>query len=84
MQAGPLEYSRVFFLDRADEWDKPQLLQLRSALQEFLRACKIGMDKHESMCESDNDSAFQANLIQGYLDTETKMEEHFTKYQASL
>jgi len=83
VQAGPLEYSRVFFLDRASDWDKEQLTVLRSSLLEFLDACKMGIDKHESLCESEHDSAFQASLERGFNLTTEKMNSHWDTYTAS-
>ena len=82
VQAGPLEYSKVFFIDRSAEWDKEQLNELRNALVDFLEACQVGIDKHESLCESEHDSAFQSSLEGGFRSTKEKMDSHWAEYSA--
>jgi len=83
VQAGPLEYSRVFFIERPKEWDSAKLSELRDTLIQFLEACRIGIDKHESLCKSEPDYAFQASLEKGFDDTKTSMDSHWTNYNAS-
>jgi len=75
-----LEYSRVFFLERAEEWQNEQLEELRRALVKFLEACQVGIEHHAALCETENDSAFQANLEAGFADTEKKMKDHYNKF----
>lgn len=41
------------------------------------------MDKHESLCKSEPDYAFQASLEKGFDDTKTSMDSHWTNYNAS-
>lgn len=82
MQAGPLEYSRVFFLERCNDFDKDALISLHHCLDEFVRACRVGLDKHESLCENEHDYAFQASLEKGFADTKSKMDSHYNTFIA--
>lgn len=80
VQAGPLEYSRVFFLERYKDFDKESLTELHLALLKFIDACRAGIDKHELLCENEHDYAFQANLETGFADTKDKMDTHYKTF----
>ena len=75
-----MEYSRVFFVERYTEWPKNQLEVLRKTLIVFLDTCKIGIEKHESMCETENDNAFHNSLLQGLEKTVASMDSHWQDY----
>jgi hypothetical protein len=57
------------------------LEELRKALKEFIKSCKKGIAKHETLCESENDIAFHSSLLVGFADTKAKMRQHFDDYQ---
>lgn len=80
VQAGPLEYSRVFFLERFKDWDVETLTILRDALIDFLDCCRNGIDKHESLCEVEHDNKFQQQLENGFTDTKTSMDSHWETF----
>ena len=70
----------MFFVDKWQEWPADKLTELRTALLEFLKACRMGIDKHEEICKSEHDYAFQASLETGFIETKSKMDSHWKEY----
>jgi hypothetical protein len=71
------------FFGKFQEYPPAQMEQLKVALNNFLKACRQALKKHETLIDHDM-LEFHEELTQGYQDVKTQMKTHMKAYSATV